>query len=182
MVKWRGVPRVFTAKFAVLLLAVGLAGMACRPSSSTSPADTNAVNVPAADARPLRVVTIDDSALSEAMSREWQANSQDPVEFDVWTSDQVPESGLDADVVVFPSGLLGQLATTRQIVPWPEESRGARRDSAETSDSLDEYDWNDVFPWLAVANCDGGKSCTVSVLVRRNCYCSTDPTCSPHGS
>jgi ABC-type glycerol-3-phosphate transport system substrate-binding protein len=72
---------------------------------------------------PLRLLVVDDPDLAEVIQREWQARSELPVEVRQVDAASVPISGpLRADLVFYPSGMLGQLAEARQIVPFPADA------------------------------------------------------------
>jgi multiple sugar transport system substrate-binding protein len=97
---------------------------------------------------PLRVAVVDDPALGQAIVRQWQAHSQRAVELREITSERALGEPVEADVMVFPSGLLGELAVQRQIIPWPSTAREPGRAGADLSPAENDYNWSDVFPWL----------------------------------
>ena len=121
---------------------------ACRPRNPETLAEPAETTTAEDTALPLRVVTLDDPELSRALEREWRANAQAPCEFTARSSDTLASDPLHADVVVFPTALLGQLVTGRQIVPWPSSASHDDLTARDAPSRDDDYDWNDVFPWL----------------------------------
>ncbi len=75
---------------------------------------------PAAIPRTLHVLVIDDTDLAEAIEQEWRARSDTAIKLYQSTTAEVTAAdgkSLEPDVVVFPSGLLGELAEQERIVP-----------------------------------------------------------------
>ena len=117
-----------------LLLCVALVG--CNTESNVekpeSPADTPS---------PIQVVVIEDEPLADAIRREWQAQSQDPIT--VKSLSRLPTDSntmRQTDVVIFPTRYLGQFVEQKQIMPLPE-SVTDRQTTAASS-----YDWDDILP------------------------------------
>jgi ABC-type glycerol-3-phosphate transport system substrate-binding protein len=78
-----------------------------------------------ADPLPLRLLVIDDPPLGDVILREWQARGGSDLQVRLEPAADAlrrlsSAGGLDADVVIFPSGLLGELAEPRHIRPLPE--------------------------------------------------------------
>lgn len=95
-----------------LAVLVGFAFTGC-PSPSSKPTTSNP---PAA--KPLRLLVIDDPGLGKAVAREWQARTEESLEVrDVTHQEIAAASRLPGDVVVFPSGLIGELAERGLISP-----------------------------------------------------------------
>lgn len=97
-----------------LLFSLVLAGCpAARKASETKKATT-----------PLRVVVVDDDALADAIEREWKARSEGELpEIRRTTSAKISAAKrLAADVVIYPSGLLGEMAHRGWIVPLPDDT------------------------------------------------------------
>ncbi|MDP6059492.1 MAG: extracellular solute-binding protein, partial [Pirellulaceae bacterium] len=70
--------------------------------------------------RTLHVLVIDDDNLAEGIERQWRARSDTAIELHRSSAAGVRAAGgesLGADVVVFPSGLLGEFAEQDRIVP-----------------------------------------------------------------
>jgi multiple sugar transport system substrate-binding protein len=128
---------------AILLLTVA-AG--CNAGRIDDAAERAPVPAERRSAEPLRLAVIDDSALGEAIVRQWQAHSQDPVELIALTSEQALDELRRADVVVFPSRQLGRYVVENRIVPWPGDDR--HEDTTEAPTVGEEYQWDDVLPWL----------------------------------
>ncbi len=131
------------------LILLSIATTGCGPRlASNDPSSDDQVEVGSngTEDPPLRVVVIDDPPLARAIVREWQAQSGQRLELVEKSSEAAIQHRLDADVVVFPSRLLGTLATSRQIVPFPRPWRP----ESETGDEADDHDyqWSDVLPGL----------------------------------
>jgi ABC-type glycerol-3-phosphate transport system substrate-binding protein len=93
-----------------LCLIAGLSGCPRTPS----PAGPD----PTAALPPLKLLVVDDPNLGKAIAREWQARTEETIEVrDIAATDLAAASRLPGDVIVFPSGLIGQLAERKLIVP-----------------------------------------------------------------
>jgi len=69
----------------------------------------------------LRFLVIDDPPLAEAIEREWAAQGRS--ENDVIrrsAADMVEQAELGADIIVFPSAMLGELVESERILPLPD--------------------------------------------------------------
>ena len=99
------------------LLALLLTG--CRPA--VEPPDAR--DKGASTHVPVRVLVVDDPSLAEAVARQWGSRSDRAVEVRQTGADQLRQSTrLQADVILFPSGLLGELAQSKQIVPLNDDT------------------------------------------------------------
>ncbi len=68
--------------------------------------------------RPLTLLVLDDPQLGQAIAREWLGRTEEElVVRDATVAEVTTASRLPADVVVFPSGLIGQLAERALITP-----------------------------------------------------------------
>lgn len=126
-----------------LLLPVAAGCPGAGPEEPVSPA------APSGPQRTLHLLVIDDDDLAEAIQRQWQARSETPLELHRATAAgamTADESSWNADVVVFPSGLLGELAAQQRIVPL-----GERQLDAES------FDRQDVFELLRRGETAWGK-------------------------
>jgi ABC-type glycerol-3-phosphate transport system substrate-binding protein len=93
-----------------LCLIAGLAGC---PQTPPPPGSNSA-----APLSPLKLLVVDDPDLGKAIAREWQARTEETIEVKhIRAADLVAASRLPGDVIVFPSGLIGQLAERELIVP-----------------------------------------------------------------
>jgi len=123
----------FPSAISIVLFTASLAGC---------PSRTREVErVPSDDAtstRAVRLLVIDDPRLAQEIERQWLARSEQPIE--VVQADAAdwelsgPASPFVADVVVYPSGLLGTLAARGQIVPLADDRTNDPR-----------WQWDDVF-------------------------------------
>lgn len=98
----------------VLLLGGGLCAVGCQKESKRETAPEPA---PAAPAVTIRLAVVDDPPLAAAISRlrgEWSARSGGMLEVSEIAVEQLFES--DADILVYPSRYLGELAERQQIV------------------------------------------------------------------
>ncbi len=102
---------------ASLLLALVASAAGCPRNSSPPSAPDDTAPAPA---RTLRILVVDDESLAASLEREWQARSETPIAIQQISDSAVvgqDAAGWSADVVVFPSGLLGELAESERIVP-----------------------------------------------------------------
>ncbi len=128
----------FFAVLAAITLAVG-----CRPDSPESTSNTSKPT----EQSPLRVLVVDDEPLGEAIARQWIARTESKIDVQHATYERIASAQrLPADVVVFPSSLLGQLAERGLIAPIPSETlRGG------------EFDERDVFGQVRMAEVRWGR-------------------------
>ncbi len=78
--------------------------------------------VPARPALPIRVLVVDDPGLAEAIERQWRARAETEIELMEATAEELldtQQAGIAADAVIYPSGMLGELAERRRITPLP---------------------------------------------------------------
>jgi len=83
-------------------------------------------------------LVVDDAPLADAIQRQWQARSDTPVNIQQATSAEMltaDDEGWSAEVVVFPSGLLGEFAEHDRIVPF-----GKRQLESESFDRRDVFE------------------------------------------
>ncbi|MCI0360369.1 MAG: extracellular solute-binding protein, partial [Planctomycetaceae bacterium] len=101
---------------AALLLVAACGG--CPTSTAPSvPATT-----PGSAAAPLSLVVVGDAPLGEAIARAWQSETEENLDVkNVSLEDLAKASRLPADVVVFPSGQVGQLVERELIRPLDAE-------------------------------------------------------------
>lgn len=112
----------------LVLVAAGCPTPAERPEQSPDEADSAA-----ATQLPVRVLVVDDPQLAEAVRRQWEARTDRTVEIRTASGEEFdPAARLEADVVLFPSGLLGALAEAGRIVALDKQTlegpQLARRD------------------------------------------------------
>ena len=102
-------PRSPSIAIAALFIAITSAG--CPERVQTPDPD-------AAPEPPLRLLVVDDPAIGKAIASQYQADTEKSVEVkEIAASDVVGASRLPGDIVVFPSGLVGQLIERDLIVP-----------------------------------------------------------------
>ncbi len=85
---------------------------------------TNSTPAPTQDkvqrSAPLRVLIVDDPGLVEAVQREWAARAEGEIDVQQMSSEELVDprrTRLSADVVIYPSGLMGELAERDLIAP-----------------------------------------------------------------
>lgn len=101
-----------------------LGTVGCFPPSKQAPPPT------ASKERPPRVLVVDDSKLATAISQAWTATTEGEVEVQVVSAEKLATAKrLPADILVFPTDRLGELAQKELIVPAPTEV-------------LNDADWN----------------------------------------
>ena len=105
----------------LLSLVAGIAlltAFGCSPQAPvTAPTRT--------DAPPLRLLVIGDPGLAKIVKREWDARSEGELNVRELTEDEFKkwdQPRLAADAVLFPSPLLGELASRDWLVPIPDEA------------------------------------------------------------
>ena len=106
------------------LAALSLAVCGC-PHGSPPVVDKGSTSEPAV---PLRLVVVDDSALAEAVQRQWQARAEGELEVRNLSSEELCDprrKRLAADAVIYPSGLIGELAERGWIAPLSEDALGS---------------------------------------------------------
>jgi multiple sugar transport system substrate-binding protein len=97
-------------------------------------------------AAPVRLLVVDDPPLAAVIRREWQARGTgELIVRDVSSAALAARDRLDADAVIYPSGLLGELVERRLIVPVP--------DHVLDSETLA---WQDVFRLLRLKEATWG--------------------------
>jgi multiple sugar transport system substrate-binding protein len=97
----------------------------------------------------LKVLVIDDENLADAIEQEWRARSDTDIEILRSTTADVRGANhpsMGAAVVVFPSGLLGELAERESIVPLNKRFLES-----------EEFDHQDVFEFLRRGEATWGK-------------------------
>ncbi|MFV1964368.1 MAG: ABC transporter substrate-binding protein [Pirellulaceae bacterium] len=124
MIKSERLPNASKLKGYVALgfVLVFLSAAGCHSKSQQETPD-DAAN--ATDLAPLRLLVIDDPEMATAIQREWLARAGREVVMRNLTTRQLLDgksSRLGADVVVYPSGLIGHLATRGLIEPLRVES------------------------------------------------------------
>jgi ABC-type glycerol-3-phosphate transport system substrate-binding protein len=107
-----------------LVLAFSIAGCS-EPAGPPAPEEPPLGAESAVEsAGPLRVIVVDDRGLAEAVRREWGARAEGEVRIETMDQQRLLDprrKRLDADVVIYPSGCLGELAERKWIAPVPAE-------------------------------------------------------------
>jgi ABC-type glycerol-3-phosphate transport system substrate-binding protein len=131
----------------ILLLSVILAGC---PQPSAAPSGGNS----ATNTQPLRLLVVDDEALGQAIGREWQASTEETVEVkNIATSELAAASRLPGDVIVFPTGLVGQLIDREMIEALDDEPLGKS-----------EFDRRDIFDQIRLREMTWGNRTVATPL------------------
>jgi ABC-type glycerol-3-phosphate transport system substrate-binding protein len=129
------------------LLALALAGCpqpgsGPDPGGPDAPADSDA----SVSARPLTLVVVDDPELGKAIAREWLARTEQELKvIAVGAKEIAGARRLPGDIIVFESGLIGQLAADELIVPLPDELL-----------NKPEFDRRDIFDRVRLAEMNWG--------------------------
>ncbi len=106
--------RPLSGKFTLGLILFVFAG--CRSQEAPPPAPA------AADNRPLRLLVLDDANLAAAIEQTWRTRSEAPLDVRQVSSNNFGEGRrLDADAVIYPSGLLGELAERNLLLPLTDD-------------------------------------------------------------
>ena len=102
-----------------LLLAISLLSLTGCPTQTETPPTSTETRRPA---EPLTVLIVDDPSLAEAVERQWEARADGKLHIQQTTSSELTAAqrrNIAADAVIFPSGLLGELAERNLISPIP---------------------------------------------------------------
>ena len=104
---------------------------------------------PAAPPEPLRLLVIDDAELAEVIPIQWHARAERELVVRQMTSEELTKLDarrLGADAIIYPSGLIGELAERQLIEPVSERALDSeeynRRDILELSRQR-EVAWGD---------------------------------------
>ncbi|MCL4201957.1 MAG: extracellular solute-binding protein [Pirellulaceae bacterium] len=103
---------------ALLLAVVFLFLTGCPRRTEAPPGNTDARRA----TEPLTVLIVDDPPLAEAVERQWAARADGELRIQQTTSDQLTAEqhrSIAADAVIFPSGLMGELAERNLISAIP---------------------------------------------------------------
>lgn len=105
-----------------LCLGVVSSALAVVGCSGSKPAVKTVQSKTAATAGGVRLLVVDDRPLAEAISRQWQARAEGELEVKNLAGNQLASlTKLSADAVIYPSGLLGELAERELIAPLPQD-------------------------------------------------------------
>jgi ABC-type glycerol-3-phosphate transport system substrate-binding protein len=118
-------------------------GVGCTPTPPPEPVERPRES---SETRPIRVLVVDDVRLGQALERQWLARSEQPIQVLNATSAELiaAPSPPTADVILYPSGLLGTLAERGQIEPLSESVAGmsdGERDDLFDFVRLHETNW-----------------------------------------
>lgn len=105
------------------MAAVALAVCGCPGQPTPPPAQTDSQ-----PASPLRLIVVDDKALAAAVQQQWQARAEGELEVRELTAAELCDPGrkrLAADAVLYPSGLIGELAERGWIAPLSDDAVAA---------------------------------------------------------
>ena len=105
------------------MATVALAVCGCPGQPTPPPVPTDAQS-----ASPLRLIVVDDKALAAAVQQQWQARAEGALEVRELTVAELCDPGrkrLAADAVLYPSGLIGELAERGWIAPLSDDTVAA---------------------------------------------------------
>ncbi len=122
----------------LLLLSLLCLGIGCgSPTTDSPPADLVTPAEPTLSHAAIRVLVIDDPSLAGGIEREWSARAEVPLVVVPSTTAELLslKRAPSADILLYPSSLVGELATRRWILPLPESLL-----------SPEDWDRADVFP------------------------------------
>ena len=104
----RNILLIFTGCASILFAGCPKTGSTITPSSGPASAAT----------QPLKLLVVDDPPLGEAVHREWKGRTEEELTVvNVGLAELSAASRLPGDAVIFPSGLVGQLAERGLISP-----------------------------------------------------------------
>ncbi|MEQ8785417.1 MAG: extracellular solute-binding protein [Pirellulaceae bacterium] len=122
--------RRFALVAALLLpgLLVALSGCDLSPTTGGDAQSDQPKIVTPPPTDPVRLLIIDDAPLAEAIQREWLGHAASPLDVvqkttaEFETEHILGDAPLDADAVIYPAGLIGELAERELIEPLPEST------------------------------------------------------------
>ena len=145
---------------AVFVLMLLLYSIGCNPIAKTNedegPSDADVQPVVGAS---LRLLVIDDPELAEVIPFEWQARMGSELQVTQMTSAEFfadTKKSLQADIVVFPGPLIGELVEGQHIVKIPT-SLLTDKESDDSESDENRFAWQDVFPLVRTQECQWGK-------------------------
>jgi multiple sugar transport system substrate-binding protein len=132
-------------RIAPALLGLHLLLLAGCPDKSGAPASVP--QAPAKPAQPLTLMVVEDAELGQAIARQWRSRTEEDINVrDVSADDVAKANRLACDVVIFPAGLIGQLADRGLIAPFEHSAL----ESAE-------FDYRDIFDQLRLREMKWGS-------------------------
>ena len=109
--------RKFIPSSTFCIVALVVCGVGCPRGEDSE------TNPPTTATPTLRILVVEDDELAEGIRREWTAAGRGEVELQVASADSLREmKRLPADAIIYPSGMLGELAERELIVPLPNET------------------------------------------------------------
>src|SRR5687768_3620598 len=105
----------------VSLIVLFILASGCR-SSTSSPAPSGQQEP--ASAQSLRLLVIDDPDLARAIERQWTAHGENPLQTRLMSQQDFlkqQQRRLASDVVIYPSALIGELASRDWLQPLAEQ-------------------------------------------------------------
>jgi len=127
-----------------LLLLLVMMFVGCSGAETPAPVE----DVEATDLNvTVRMLVVDDPELAEVIDRQWQARAANKLEVTQAKSEDIRgKRSLDADVVIYPAGMLGELAEFNLISPIPsstlESAELARADLLKLA-RIEEVTWGE---------------------------------------
>lgn len=108
--------------YTLLALAITiLIAHGCRNDSSDRVSEERVAPQPP---KPIKILFVDDETLPDVVARHWMARSEGKITIDSISSAELLQDSLaksEADVVVYPAGLLGELVENNWLLPLPEK-------------------------------------------------------------
>jgi ABC-type glycerol-3-phosphate transport system substrate-binding protein len=121
-------------RVALLFVAICMVTLGCRPKANVPATSTTADTT---STQPLRLLVIDDEPMARAIERQWTAHGEKPLQVRQISQDEFvkqQQKRLAADVVIYPSSLIGELASRDWLQPLAEQHA-----------SNTEFQWRDVW-------------------------------------
>src|SRR5687768_14659860 len=132
--------RIAPALASLLLLA--LTGCPDQTGTRAPPAPA-----PARSAQPLTLMVVGDAELGRAIARQWRSRTEEDINVrDVSAADVAAASRLACDAVIFPAGLIGQLAERGLLAPLEP-----------TALESPEFNYRDIFDQLRLREMKWGS-------------------------
>lgn len=102
----------------ILAMVAMIGGAGCRPDAPSTRHESRETSQASP---PLQLLIVDAPGLAQSIRQQWSVRSQDEIKVDnITLSDLEGGESRSADVIVYPSRYVGELAEQRRIVPLPK--------------------------------------------------------------
>jgi multiple sugar transport system substrate-binding protein len=116
----------FAAAWLLVGLLAALSGCNMLSGDGADNGDDEAASVTLPPTDPVRLMILDDQPLAEAIQRQWLGHAERPLDVVQMSSEMFQaeyiegDTPLDADAIIYPAGMVGELAARELIEPLPD--------------------------------------------------------------